>query len=49
MTMKINVIETFDRPIVPEPSTKTQWAVAVGLLIILACLLSYLTIDVFMR
>jgi hypothetical protein len=49
MTMKINVIETFERPIVPEPSTWKQWAVAIGLLIILAYLLSYLTIDVFMR
>jgi hypothetical protein len=49
MSMKVNVIRTFEAPIVPEPSTKTQWAVAIGFLVILACLLSYLTIDVFMR
>jgi len=49
MTMKINVIETFKPLIVAEPSTRKQWAVAIGLLIILAYLLGYLAIDVLMR
>ena len=47
--MKINVIETFKPPVVPEPSTKKQWAVAIGLLIILAYLLGYMAINVFTR
>ena len=49
MTMKINVIETFERPIVPEPSTWKQWAVAIGLLIILAYLLGHMITNTFMR
>jgi hypothetical protein len=49
MTMKINVIRTFEPPVVPEPSTKKQWAVAIGLLIILAYLLGHMMINCFMR
>ena len=47
--MKINVIRTFEPPIVPEPSTKKQWEVAIGLLIILAYMLGYLITDCLMR
>jgi hypothetical protein len=47
--MKINVIETFEPPIVPEPSTKKEWAVAIGLLIILAYLLGHMITNTFMR
>ena len=49
MTMKINVIETFKPPIVAEPSTRKQWAVAIGLLIILAYLLGRMITNTFMR
>jgi len=49
MSMKVNVIRTFEPPVVPEPSTKKQWAVAIGLLIILAYVLGRMAINVFMK
>ena len=49
MTMKINVITTYEPPIIVEPGTWKQWAVAIGLLIILAYLLGHMITNTFMR
>jgi hypothetical protein len=49
MTMKINLITTISPGIHCEPGTKKEWALVIGLAIILVYMLGYMITNCLMR